>query len=77
MPATNAWLTQHWRRWTLGLRGRRAEFVYSPEYAYALSAVPIDPLRSERIFSFLLAEGLLHRNQEVVHLGVERGCRAG
>jgi len=56
-------LARQWRRWTLGLRGHRAEFVYSPEYAYALSTVPIDPLRSERIFSFLLAEGLLHRNQ--------------
>jgi acetoin utilization deacetylase AcuC-like enzyme len=37
--------------------------VYSPEYAYALSAVPMDPLRGERIFSFLMAEGLIERDQ--------------
>ena len=54
---------RQWRRWTRRLRPRRAELVYSSDYSHALSAVPMDHLRGERILSFLLAEGLIDRDQ--------------
>jgi len=60
-------IPQAWRRPWRKLRARLlsgpADFVYSRTYQLDLPAVPVDPLRGERVLSYLAGEGLIHRDR--------------
>ncbi len=51
-------LRRAWRRLLLKLSPGRKELVYSPSYQLEIGSLPYDPLRAERILTFLFLEGL-------------------
>jgi acetoin utilization deacetylase AcuC-like enzyme len=54
-------------RWLHRLfRRPAAQFVYDLRYQHSVSGVPLDPLRAERILTFLLMERLIH-GADVLH----------
>ena len=54
-------LRRNVRRLLRQLHAPAVEFVYSERYSHGHSAVPYDPLRGERILTFLSSEGLIGR----------------
>jgi len=53
-------LRRGWRRLRSRLLPGPVDFVYSRAYQLDLPAVPVDPLRGERVLSYLVGEGLVH-----------------
>jgi acetoin utilization deacetylase AcuC-like enzyme len=57
------YLIRAWHRFRSRHRARRIGFAYSPLYRVDLGQTPIDLQRSQRILTFLLADGLLRPRQ--------------
>lgn len=51
-------LGESWARFRRSFGRRRIDWIYSRDYRLALGSVPMDPLRGERILTYLLAAGL-------------------
>lgn len=56
-------LRRSWRRLRARLFPGPVDFVYDRRYQLELPAVPVDPLRGERVLSYLAGEGLVHRDR--------------
>ena len=54
-------LRRAWRRLGRRFSGQQVRFVYHQVYTACLEEVPLDPLRGEKILSFLIEEGLIDR----------------
>lgn len=65
-PSLGRRLRRGLRRLSSRLRKGPVTFVYDRAYQLDLPAVPVDPLRGERVLSYLAGEGLLARGS-VVH----------
>lgn len=59
-PPRRSWWRRSWRTLRSALLPGPVDFVYGRAYQLDLPSVPVDPLRGERVLSYLASEGLVH-----------------